>query len=51
MSNLKLIHGSCADQNADAVVNVANSGNFGGILPNPAAKSAKQCGRVYKKFV
>ena len=26
MSNLKLIHGSCADQTADAVVNAANSG-------------------------
>lgn len=25
MSSLKLIHGSCADQNADAVVNAANS--------------------------
>ena len=25
MSNLKLIHGSCADQTADAVVNAANS--------------------------
>ena len=51
MSNLKLIHGSCADQNADAVVNAANSGIFGGNLPNPAAESAKQCGRAYKKFV
>jgi len=26
MSNFKLIHGSCADQTADAVVNAANSG-------------------------
>lgn len=26
MSNLKLIHGSCAEQTADAVVNAANSG-------------------------
>ncbi len=26
MSNIKLIHGSCADQTADAVVNAANSG-------------------------
>lgn len=146
MSNLKLIHGSCADQNADAVVNAANSelwegsgicgvifskcgskelsqacskihtpvkdgnavitpafnmkmlsllfmqlapdfnntpkaflelynayynslvllkdnglhsisfplinsGIFGGNLSNPAAESAKQCGRAYKKFV
>lgn len=25
MSNFKLIHGSCADQTADAVVNAANS--------------------------
>ena len=33
MSNLKLIHGSCADQTADAVVNAANSGLWedGGI--------------------
>ena len=30
MSNLKLIHGSCADQNADAVVNAANSGLWEG---------------------
>ena len=51
MSNLKLIHGSCANQNADAVVNAANSGIFGGNLSNPAAESAKQCGRAYKKFV
>ena len=26
MSNIKLIHGSCADQTTDAVVNAANSG-------------------------
>ena len=26
MSEIKLIHGSCADQTADAVVNAANSG-------------------------
>ena len=51
MSNVKLIHGSCTNQTVDAVVNAANSGIFGGILPNPAAKSAKQCGRAYKKFV
>ncbi len=33
MSNLKLIHGSCADQTVDAVVNAANSGLWedGGI--------------------
>lgn len=30
MSNLKLIHGSCADQTADAVVNAANSGLWQG---------------------
>jgi len=30
MSNIKLIHGSCADQNADAVVNAANSGLWEG---------------------
>lgn len=30
MSNLKLIHGSCADQTADAVVNAANSGLWEG---------------------
>ena len=40
MSNLKLIHGSCADQNADAVVNAANSGLWkgGGI-----------CGVIFSK--
>lgn len=40
MSNLKLIHGSCADQNADAVVNAANSGLWkgGGI-----------CGDIFSK--
>lgn len=51
MSNLNLIHGSCANQTVDAVVNAANSGIFGGNLSNPAAESAKQCGRAYKKFV
>lgn len=30
MSNLKLIHGSCADQIADVVVNAANSGLWEG---------------------
>lgn len=30
MSNLKLIHGSCADQTVDAVVNAANSGLWKG---------------------
>lgn len=30
MSNIKLIHGSCADQTADAVVNAANSGLWEG---------------------
>lgn len=30
MSNLSLIHGSCADQSADAVVNAANSGLWAG---------------------
>lgn len=30
MSKLSLIHGSCADQNADAVVNAANSGLWEG---------------------
>lgn len=30
MSNLKLIHGSCADQTADVVVNATNSGLWGG---------------------
>ena len=30
MSNLKLIHGSCADQTADVVVNAANSGHWEG---------------------
>lgn len=30
MSNLKLIHGSCADQTADVVVNAANSGLWEG---------------------
>ena len=30
MSNLKLIHGSCADQTADAIVNAANSGLWKG---------------------
>ena len=30
MSSLKLIHGSCADQTADAVVNAANSGLWEG---------------------
>lgn len=30
MSNLKLIHGSCADQTVDAVVNAANSGLWAG---------------------
>lgn len=44
MSNLKLIHGSCADQTVDAVVNAGN-------LPNPAEESAKQCCRAYKKFI
>ena len=40
MSNFKLIHGSCADQTADAVVNAANSGLWagGGI-----------CGVIFKK--
>ena len=28
-----------------------SSGIFGGNLSNPAAESAKQCGRAYKKFV
>ena len=28
-----------------------SSGIFGGNLPNPAAESAKQCGRAYKKFM
>lgn len=30
MSNLKLIHGSCADQTVDSVVNAANSGLWKG---------------------
>ena len=30
MSNLKLIHGSCAEQAADVVVNAANSGLWEG---------------------
>lgn len=30
MSNFTLIHGSCADQTADAVVNAANSGLWEG---------------------
>lgn len=30
MSNITLIHGSCADQTADAVVNAANSGLWAG---------------------
>ena len=30
MSNIKLIHGSCADQTVDAVVNAANSGLWKG---------------------
>ena len=30
MSSIKLIHGSCADQTADAVVNAANSGLWQG---------------------
>ena len=30
MSNFTLIHGSCADQIADAVVNAANSGLWEG---------------------
>ena len=30
MSNIKLIHGSCADQNADVIVNAANSGLWAG---------------------
>ncbi|WP_191014329.1 macro domain-containing protein [Treponema zioleckii] len=40
MSNLKLIHGSCADQTVDAVVNAANSGLWegGGI-----------CGVIFSK--
>ena len=40
MSNLKLIHGSCADQTVDAVVNAANSGLWegGGI-----------CGVIFNK--
>ncbi len=28
-----------------------SSGIFGKNLPNPAGESAKQCGRVYKKFI
>lgn len=28
-----------------------SSGIFGGNLSNPAAESAKQCGRAYKKFI
>lgn len=27
MSSIKIIHGSCADQEADAVVNAANDGS------------------------
>jgi O-acetyl-ADP-ribose deacetylase (regulator of RNase III) len=40
MSNIKLIHGSCADQKADVIVNAANSGLWagGGI-----------CGVVFEK--
>ena len=40
MSNIKLIHGSCANQTADAVVNAANSGLWegGGI-----------CGVIFSK--
>ena len=40
MSSFELIHGSCADQNADAVVNAANRGLWagGGI-----------CGVIFKK--
>ena len=34
MSNIKLIHGSCADQNADAVVNAANSPYISPANPN-----------------
>ncbi|MBR4708457.1 MAG: macro domain-containing protein [Pseudobutyrivibrio sp.] len=30
MSNIKLIHGSCADQNVDVIVNAANSGLWAG---------------------
>ena len=30
MSNIKLIHGSCADQTVEAVVNAANSGLWKG---------------------
>lgn len=40
MSNLKLIHGSCADQNADAVVNAANSGLW---------KGSGICGVIFSK--
>lgn len=40
MATFKLIHGSCADQTADAVVNAANSGLWegGGI-----------CGVIFNK--
>lgn len=40
MSTLNLIHGSCADQNADAVVNAANSGLWAG---------SGICGVIFKK--
>ncbi len=30
MSTVKLIHGSCADQKADVIVNAANSGLWAG---------------------
>ena len=40
MSNLKLIHGSCADQTADVVVNAANSGLWEGD---------GICGVIFKK--
>ncbi len=51
MSKIELINGSCADQEADVIVNAANGRLWaGGSLENPVGESTKQCCRAYKKF-